>query len=50
MDYSYVLAITGPSWRVEGVAPWRRVMVIAPVSVPGCQTISNEEPAGMFWS
>lgn len=44
------LAITAPFWRVDGVAPWRRVMVIGPVWVPACQRISNEEPAGMFWS
>lgn len=47
---SMLFAITAPAWRVLGVAPWRRVIVIVPVTVPGCQTISKDDPAGMFWS
>lgn len=43
-------AMTAPGWSVLGVAPWRRVIVIVPVTVPGCQMISKDDPAGMFWS
>lgn len=41
-------AITAPFSSVLGVAPWRRVMVMGPLTVPGCQMISKDEPAGMF--
>lgn len=35
---------------MPGVAPWRRVIVTVPVTVSGCQMISKDDPAGMFWS
>jgi hypothetical protein len=44
-----LLAITSPSWRVEEVAPWRRVMVTFSVVVDS-QVMSKVEPAATVWS
>ena len=46
----YELATIGPSWSVLYVAPCRRLMVMVPVTSLGSQTISKDDPAGMFWS
>lgn len=42
--------IIGPGFRVTLVAPWRRVMVMVPVTPSGAQTISNGDPAGIVAS